>query len=59
MEPQYNHIKINGFYTIQIIIWGRSYDPEEAKAGSIRTTALAEDKADYHIAKDTIEGTIL
>jgi hypothetical protein len=31
--------------------------PEEAKAGSIRTTTSAEDEADYHVAKDTIEGT--
>jgi hypothetical protein len=33
--------------------------PEEAKAWSIRTVASAEDEADYHIAKDTIEGTRL
>jgi hypothetical protein len=32
---------------------------EEAKIGSIRTTALAEDEADYQITKDTIEGTRL
>ena len=32
---------------------------EEAKAGSIRTAASTEDEADYHIAKDTIEGTRL
>jgi hypothetical protein len=33
-----------------------SITPEEAKAGSIRTGASAEDEADYHVAKDTIEG---
>jgi hypothetical protein len=33
--------------------------PEQAKAGSIRTTILAEDEANYHVAKDTIEGTRL
>jgi hypothetical protein len=33
--------------------------PEEAKAGSIRTVASVEDKANYSVAKDTIEGTIL
>jgi hypothetical protein len=33
--------------------------PEEAKAGSIRTTASAEDEADYQVTKDTIEGTRL
>jgi hypothetical protein len=59
VEPQYNHIKINRFYTVQIIIWRRSYNPEEAKVGSIRTTASAEDEADYHVEKDTIEGTRL
>jgi hypothetical protein len=59
VEPQYNHIKINRFYTVQIIIWRRSYNPEEAKAGSIRTVASAEDEAYYHVAKDTIEGTRL
>jgi hypothetical protein len=30
--------------------------PEEAKAGSIRTMASAEDEADYSVAKDAIEG---
>jgi hypothetical protein len=30
--------------------------PEEAKAGSIRTVAAAEDEADYSMAKDVIEG---
>jgi hypothetical protein len=59
VEPQYKHIKINRFYVVQVIIWWRSYNPEEAKAGSIRTTASAEDEADYHVAKDTIEGTRL
>jgi hypothetical protein len=33
--------------------------PEEAKAGSIRTIAPAEDEADYQVTKDTIEGTRL
>ena len=33
--------------------------PDEAKAGSIRTTTSAEDEADYQITKDTIEGTRL
>jgi uncharacterized protein YodC (DUF2158 family) len=59
VEPQYNHIKINRFYDVQVIIWWWSYNPEEAKAGSIRTAALAEDEADYYVAKDTIEGTRL
>jgi hypothetical protein len=33
--------------------------PEEAKAGSIRTTTLVEDEADYQVTKDTMEGTRL
>jgi hypothetical protein len=33
--------------------------PEEAKAGSIRTVASAEDEANYSVAKDAIEGTRL
>jgi hypothetical protein len=33
--------------------------PEEAKAGSIRTTASAKDEANSQITKDTIEGTRL
>jgi transposase InsO family protein len=32
---------------------------EEAKAGSIRTIASTVDEADYHVTKDTIEGTRL
>jgi hypothetical protein len=32
---------------------------EEAKTGSIRTTSLAEDEADYQTTKDTIKGTRL
>jgi hypothetical protein len=33
--------------------------PEEAKAGSIRTTTSAKDEANSQITKDTIEGTRL
>jgi transposase InsO family protein len=32
---------------------------DEAKTGSIRTTASTEDEADYHVAKDTIAGVRL
>jgi hypothetical protein len=59
VEPQYDCIKINWFYTIQVIIWWWSYNPEEAKTGSIRTIASTEDEADYRVAKDTIEGVRL
>jgi hypothetical protein len=59
VEPQYNHIKINRFYTVQLLFGDEAITPEEAKAGSIRTTTSTEDEADYHVAKDTIEGTRL
>jgi hypothetical protein len=59
VEPQYKYIKVNRFYTVQVIVWWWSYNPEEAKAGSIRTVASAEDEADYSVTKDTIEGTRL
>jgi hypothetical protein len=59
VEPQYNHIKINRFYAFKLLFGDEAITPEEAKAGSIRTAASAEDEADYHVAKDTIEGTRL
>jgi hypothetical protein len=55
VEPQHNNIKVNGFYTIQTIVWWR-ITPEEAKAGSIRTVASVEDEADYSVEKYAIEG---
>jgi hypothetical protein len=48
-----------GFTPFKLLFGDEGITPEEAKAGSIRTTASAEDKADYHVAKDTIEGTRL
>jgi hypothetical protein len=48
-----------GFTPFKLLFGDEVITPEEAKAGSIRTTASAEDKADYHVAKDTIEGTKL
>jgi ribosomal protein L7/L12 len=59
VEPQYNYIKVNRFYTIQVIFGDEAITPEEAKAGSIRTVASVEDEANYSVAKDTIEGTRL
>jgi hypothetical protein len=47
------------FTPFKLLFGDKAITPEEAKAGSIRTAALAEDKADYHVAKDTIEGTRL
>jgi hypothetical protein len=48
-----------GFTPFKLLFGDEAITPEEAKAGSIRTTALTEDEADYHVAKDTIEGVRL
>jgi hypothetical protein len=47
------------FTPFKLLFGDEAITPEEAKAGSIRTAASAEDEADYHVAKDTIEGTRL
>jgi hypothetical protein len=59
VEPQYNYVKINRIYTLQAIICDEAITPEEAKAELIRTIASTEDEADYHVTKDTIDGTRL
>jgi transposase InsO family protein len=43
------------FTPFKLLFGDEAITPEEAKAGSIRTVASAEDEADYHVAKDTIE----
>jgi hypothetical protein len=48
-----------GFTPFKLLFGDEAITPEEAKAGSIRTTTLTEDEADYHVTKDTIEGTRL
>jgi transposase InsO family protein len=48
-----------GFTPFKLLFGDEAITPEEAKAGLIRTAASAEDEADYHVAKDTIEGTRL
>jgi hypothetical protein len=48
-----------GFTPFKLLFGDEAITPEEAKTGSIRTTASAEDEADYHVAKDTIEGVRL
>jgi hypothetical protein len=48
-----------GFTPFKLLFGDEAITPEEAKTGSIRTVASAEDEADYHVAKDTIEGTRL
>jgi hypothetical protein len=48
-----------GFTLFKLLFGDEAITLEEAKAGSIRIAASAEDEVDYHIAKDTIEGTRL
>jgi hypothetical protein len=48
-----------GFTPFKLLFSDEAITPEEAKTGSIRTTASIEDEADYHVAKDTIEGVRL
>ena len=45
-----------GFTPFKLLFGDEVITPEEAKAGSIRTVASAEDEADYSVAKDVIEG---
>ena len=47
------------FTPFKLLFGDEAITPEEAKAGSIRTATSVEDEADYHVAKDTIEGTRL
>jgi hypothetical protein len=48
-----------GFTPFKLLFGDEAITPEEAKIGSIRTITSAEDKADYQVTKDTIEGTRL
>jgi ribonuclease HI len=48
-----------GFTPFKLLFGDEAITPEEAKAGSIRTVASAEDEVDYSVAKDIIEGTRL
>jgi hypothetical protein len=45
-----------GFTPFKLLFGDEAITPEEAKAGSIRTAASAEDEADYSVDKDAIEG---
>jgi hypothetical protein len=48
-----------GFTPFKLLFGDEAITPEEAKAGSIRPVASAEDEADYSMAKDAIERTRL
>jgi hypothetical protein len=45
-----------GFTPFKLLFGDEAITPKEAKAGSIRTVASAEDEADYSVEKDAIEG---
>jgi hypothetical protein len=45
-----------GFRPFKLLFGDEAITPEEAKTGSIRTMASAEDEADCSMAKDAIEG---
>jgi transposase InsO family protein len=45
-----------GFTPFKLLFGDEAITLEEAKEGSIRTVASAEDKVDYSMAKDAIEG---
>jgi hypothetical protein len=47
------------FTPFKLLFGDEEITPEEAKAGSIITTASTEGEADYQVTKDTIEGTRL
>jgi hypothetical protein len=48
-----------GFTMFKLLFGDEAITPKEARTGSIRTSASAEDKEDCKITKDTIEGTRL
>jgi hypothetical protein len=48
-----------GFTPFKLLFGDEAITPEEARTGSIRTLASAEDEEDCKIIKDTIEGTRL
>jgi transposase InsO family protein len=47
------------FTPFKLLFGDEAITLEEAKTGSIRTMASTEDKADYQVTKDTVEGTRL
>jgi hypothetical protein len=48
-----------GFTPFKLLFVDEAITPEEARTGSIRTTASAKDETESQITKDTIEGTRL
>jgi transposase InsO family protein len=52
-------LRSTGFTPFKLLFGDEAITPKEAKAGSIRIVASAEDESDYSVAKDAIEGTRL
>jgi hypothetical protein len=48
-----------GFTSFKLLFGDEAKTQKKLKRGSIRIAASAEDEADYHVEKDTIEGTRL
>jgi hypothetical protein len=63
IEVVWNHntivSRLKGFTPFKLLFDDEAITPEEARTGSIRTSALPEDEEDCKITKDTVEGTIL
>jgi hypothetical protein len=51
--------RLIGFTPFKLLFGDEAITPEEARTGSIRTLASAQDKEDCKLTKDTIEGTRL
>jgi hypothetical protein len=51
--------RLIGFTPSKLLFGDEAITPEEARTGSIRTLASAQDKEDCKLTKDTIEGTRL
>jgi hypothetical protein len=59
MEPQHCCLKVNWISPFKLLFSDEAIRLEEARAGSIRTLASAEEEDDCKITKDTKEGTRL
>jgi transposase InsO family protein len=51
--------KSTGFTPFKLLFGDKAITPEEARTGSIRTLASAEDEDTCRVSKDSIEGIIL
>jgi hypothetical protein len=51
--------RLTGFTPFKLLFGDEAITPEEARTGSIRTSASTEDEGDFQVTKDTIEGSRL